>query len=386
MRNLKPFVFFFLSFVVFSAGIFAQAPQEFNYQAVLRDDAGQPKASENVTVELTILQEDADGTVVFSETHETQTNEFGLINLKVGSVNSLEDIIWDEDAYFIQVSVNNTPMGTTQLLSVPFALHAYSSADAFSGDYEDLENAPDLSAFVEIESPEPGDIVFYSNGGWSVIPVGQEGQVLQIKDGQPKWQSIDDDTFTCGEYITFTYNGEEVTYGTLELHGLCWMDRNLGASQVPTAMDDPEGYGDLFQWGRLDDGHQERNSQITSTLSDTDVPGHSDFIIVNESPNDWRIPQNDDLWDGEEGINNPCPPGWRLPTEIELLTEAATFNPEGAVGAFNSALKWPSAGGRNAGSGELDTVGEGGFVWSSDVSSTFGRALLYLSGIHMDGS
>jgi len=86
--------------------------------------------------------------------------------------------------------------------------------------------------------------------------------------------------------VTFTYNGEEVTYGFVEKHGLHWMDRNLGATQVPTASDDELGYGDLFQWGRLDDGHQVRTSNTTTTLSTSDVPGHDDFITVgNNYPN-----------------------------------------------------------------------------------------------------
>ncbi len=92
-----------------------------------------------------------------------------------------------------------------------------------------------------------------------------------------------DPEFACGDNITFTYRGEEVTYGTLLRGGLCWFDRNLGASQVPTAGNDPLGYGDLFQWGRLDDGHQDRQSGTTSTLSNSDIPGHDDFITVTSS-------------------------------------------------------------------------------------------------------
>jgi hypothetical protein len=95
---------------------------------------------------------------------------------------------------------------------------------------------------------------------------------------------------------TFTYNGASWTYREVESNGRIWMDRNLGASQVATAYNDSLAYGDLFQWGRNIDGHQVRTSGTTNTLSNSDTPGHGDFIVTSVAPNDWRDPQNDDLW------------------------------------------------------------------------------------------
>ena len=107
------------------------------------------------------------------------------------------------------------------------------------------------------------------------------------------WASI---PLACGDNVTFTYKGAEVTYGTVSNQGKCWLDRNLGASQVATASNDSNAYGDLFQWGRLDDQHQTRTSDKTATLSSTDVPGHNNFIYGMGTPHDWRSPQNDNLW------------------------------------------------------------------------------------------
>ncbi len=88
--------------------------------------------------------------------------------------------------------------------------------------------------------------------------------------------------------------------------GRVWMDRNLGANKVATSMTDTEAYGDLYQWGRLTDGHEKRNSGTTTTLSNSDTPGHGDFITNNSespySPFDWRSPQNNNLWQGVSGI------------------------------------------------------------------------------------
>jgi hypothetical protein len=103
--------------------------------------------------------------------------------------------------------------------------------------------------------------------------------------------------------------------------GKTWMDRNLGASRAATSSIDSAAYGDLYQWGRRADGHQCRNAAITNILSSTDQPAHGNFITVNSGDYDWRSPQNNQLWQGVKGINNPCPSGYRIPTEAELNEE-----------------------------------------------------------------
>jgi uncharacterized protein (TIGR02145 family) len=137
-----------------------------------------------------------------------------------------------------------------------------------------------------------------------------------------------------GETVTFTYNGQTVTYGIIvsSVTGRKWLDRNLGAPSTPTAYDDWQNYGDLFQWGRGADGHQLVNraqtiaattgSNITTVLSNVDSPGHSNFIITNSnSIVDWRNPSSELLWQAPDRINDPCPEGWHVPTNDEWLQE-----------------------------------------------------------------
>jgi len=174
--------------------------------------------------------------------------------------------------------------------------------------------------------------------------------------------------WSCGDSVTFTYKGDIVTYGTVESQGRCWLDRNLGASQVAIAFDDSLSYGDLFQWGRGDDGHQNRDSGITTTLSTTDNPGHSNFIYSTVAPFDWRSPQNTNLWQGEAGINNPCPTGWRLPTRAEWEAELASWSRQGYHRAFVSHLKLPAAGARYPSEPtHAENMGTHSFYWSSDT-------------------
>ena len=152
--------------------------------------------------------------------------------------------------------------------------------------------------------------------------------------------------------------------------GEIWMDRNLGASQVATSSTDANSYGDLYQWGRRSDGHQCRTSGTTSTLSSVDQPAHGDFIIGSS---DWRSSQNTNLWQGVNGVNNPCPIGYRLPTETEITAEMSSWSSSNSSGAFASPLKLPLAGYRHLNTGSIGDVGTNAYYWQSTLSGTSPR-------------
>ena len=161
------------------------------------------------------------------------------------------------------------------------------------------------------------------------------------------------------------------------------MDRNLGASQVAASGTDALAYGDLYQWGRGADGHQVRTSGTTTTLSSTDQPGNSNFILVagNSLTFDWRSPQNTNLWQGVNGVNNPCPSGYRLPTDTEWAAELLSWGSNNnAAGALASPLKLPLAGYRNFIDGSIASLGSSGYYWSSTVNGTDSRSLSFTSG------
>ncbi len=178
--------------------------------------------------------------------------------------------------------------------------------------------------------------------------------------------------------------GNEISFYTIPIvtnptTGKTWMDRNLGASRAAISSTDTLAYGDLYQWGRDTDGHQVVTSSITSTLSNSDSPGHSYFITTSDNPHDWRSPQNDNLWQGVNGINNPCPSGYRLPTEAEWEAERQSWGSNDAAGAYASPLKLPVAGRRLYYSGSLYEVGSRGEYWSSTVYSTNSLFLYFYS-------
>lgn len=150
--------------------------------------------------------------------------------------------------------------------------------------------------------------------------------------------------------------------------GKTWMNKNLGATRVATSPTDAAAFGDLYQWGRLTDGHEKRTSSISNTLSSTDIPGHNKFIAVPNSQ-DWRVTSNNNLWQGVNGINNPCPSGYRLPTAAEFDAERLSWITNNAAGAFASPLKWTMAGAR-ATNGTFAYINSRAFYLSSNIETT----------------
>lgn len=178
--------------------------------------------------------------------------------------------------------------------------------------------------------------------------------------------------------VTFMYNGQEVTYGIINsITTRRWLDRNLGAPNVATAVNNYQNYGDMFQWGRLADGHQlivrtgpydadaSGLNGMTLTVvpyeqSSNDTPNHPKFIAYGELPADWRNPQNSNLWQGVAGTNNPCPTGWRIPTQAEWDAENITSLADGFA-----KLKITMTGLRYVGDGMFYSSDTDGFYWST---------------------
>ncbi len=187
------------------------------------------------------------------------------------------------------------------------------------------------------------------------------------------------DNENSGNTVTFIYRGEEVTYGIVEgANGRLWMDRNLGASQVATSTTDELAYGDLVQYGRRDDGHQDRGSSTTTNLSKTYFP-HNYFILSQAWPFDWLEEQQDALWllllGTNTVLNNICPEGWVVPWEADFHAEILSWDTVDAAGAFASPLKLTLAGNRNRHNGNVQGVGTWGSYWSRTTRQIDKKAL-----------
>ncbi len=121
----------------------AQIPQAFHYQAVVRNNAGEPLQNQEVCIRISIHENTAGGAIVYQETFTKITNDFGLVNLEVGNgtptTGLFSAIDWANNTKFLELEFDQTggnnyvSMGTSQLLSVPFALHATTSGN--DGDW-----------------------------------------------------------------------------------------------------------------------------------------------------------------------------------------------------------------------------------------------------------
>ncbi len=168
---MKKLILFCLSLVT-TAMLFSQSPDMFNYQAVVRDAAGAVKANQNVNFRTSILEGSASGTAVLQETHPVSTNEFGLVNLEIGNgypvSGNIASINWGSSTYYLKVELDPAGgtsfinMGTSQLLSVPYALHAKTVQI-------DQVNDADADPANEIQEIQlSGTVLTLSKGGGSV--------------------------------------------------------------------------------------------------------------------------------------------------------------------------------------------------------------------------
>ena len=163
------------------------------------------------------------------------------------------------------------------------------------------------------------------------------------------------------------------TYGTVTTAtGRIWLDRNLGASRVATSSTDTQAYGDYYQWGRPADGHQTKyltnnnSSGVTTTRSATAVPSTDLWIAPIDGSNDWLSTPDNTLWTGSNPATNPCPAGFRIPTDSEWEAERIKWSTNNAAGAFASPLKLTRP-------GMLTGFGSGGATYTA--KDNFGQYL-----------
>jgi len=210
-------------------------------------------------------------------------------------------------------------------------------------------------------------------------------------------------TATCAVEVYEYEQGESVV-----INGVRWATRNLDTGGHFVA--NPEDYGALFQWGRRADGHESRTSPSYPTndkseengvVSELDANGqiptthaaYGKFVKQAEDPWDWRMPQDDNLWDATKTANDPSPAGWRVPTNEELASLAdetyvtSEWTSENGINGYRftdkatgNPLFLPAAGYRNASSSALNYAGAYGGYWSSSVSGTNAYSLGFNSG------
>ena len=130
-------------------------PQAFSFKATIKDKYGLPVLFKKVNLRITVLQGDLNGYTVYSEYFKPTTDLYSQVDVQIGQGTVLSgnfpSIDWSANKYFLKIEAdicggtNYQLLSVTQLLSVPYALYAGKSGDAFSGRYSDLTGTPTLA-------------------------------------------------------------------------------------------------------------------------------------------------------------------------------------------------------------------------------------------------
>lgn len=189
-----------LCFLLASFLTFAQVPQGVSYQAIALNASGSPVLNSNVRVRISVLDSNANGTVLYSETQQKTTNAQGLFNLVIGQGTVVSGVFsainWSTNAKFLKVEMdaaggtNYVTVGTTQLLSVPYAM----AADSL------------------ITSPGEGITLVSPNGTPYQLTVSDSGQLSLPTSSQGS--TVPNQMYMYGSFNNFDANTALLTHNT----------------------------------------------------------------------------------------------------------------------------------------------------------------------------
>ena len=215
-------IFTVISFLIFAIS-WSQSPEKISYQTVIRDNANQLLMNQSVGIQISILQGSISGVSVYSETHNPTSNANGLVTFEIGNgttSDNFSNIDWSNGPYFIKTEIDPlggnsyTIIGTSQFLSVPYALYAKTSgngqgpagADGVgiistvnNGNGTYTFNYSDGSSFTtaNLTGPsgngftngtQPGEIKYWDGTNWiSLPPSTNNNYYLTFCSGQPMW-------------------------------------------------------------------------------------------------------------------------------------------------------------------------------------------------------
>jgi hypothetical protein len=384
MYKLRTAVIITLANLLISISIFAQAPQKMSYQAVIRDANNNLVTNHAVGIRVSILRGSATGTLSYREIYnpDPQTNANGLVTIEIGSgialTGSIDTINWAKGTYYISVETDPTGAtsytitGTSQLLSVPYALYSGSAANGFSGNYNDLTNKPtfatvatsgsynDLSNQPTIPATQVNSD-WNSNSGLSQIlnkPTLFSGAYSDLT-GAPTLATI----ATSGSYNDLTNKPTTDGSETKVTAGANIKITGSGTVASPYIINDSihkigDSYGGGIVFFLYDNGRhgliaatadQSTNSMRWSAGTNTNTMAHADGVSAGKT-NTAIIIANQGYGDGATYAARVCTEysvtvggvtygDWYLPSKYELNL---LYQQKSLVGGFASAWYWSS--------------------------------------------
>ncbi len=202
-----------ITLTVYFSTVKAHVPEKLSYQAVIRDENNQLVRDTNVGMRISILRGSATGTAVYIETHTPMTNANGLVTIEIGTGNvvsgNFSTIDWANDIYFIKTETdpaggtNYTITGTSQVLSVPYALHA-KTADSISGGVTETDPVYSSSQAANITAADITKLSNLSGTNTGDQTISRTGLTVTLTHGGSYQDSVN--VYTAGDGIDITNN------------------------------------------------------------------------------------------------------------------------------------------------------------------------------------
>lgn len=294
------------------------------------------------------------------------------------------------------IAIAVTPTGTPYVVASRWENDDFSRNAVYKLDAATQTWGTFGGSFISDGQAVYNDLAYDKTNNYLVLAYSQSGTRVKRISLTPACNNTDPGS-NPGDLgcVRFNYRGQQVSYTTVRAaDGKVWLQQNLGSTQTAVSFDDANAYGDLFQWGRWDDGHQLRNSATIaapSANSPDGLSGTNAFVVGSSSSSWWATNATSDGWNADSSSSvtsvkgaDPCKAvgqGWRLPTSAEWVTLVGAEGINNPATAYASSLKLPAGGYRSNTTGAFTFVGQRGYFWSSETANSGGKYLYVGSSI-----
>jgi uncharacterized protein (TIGR02145 family) len=360
----------------------AQAPQGFNYQATVRNSSGDLIVNQNVYFKFNVMLNSATSVPVYSETHYVPTDDLGAVNLVIGqgtaTTGTISDINWGTGNYYLGIELNTgasyVAMGTTQLLSVPYALYANSSGNINA-------ETPDLAAVLAVNNGANNlqikNLADPTDDQDAVTKIYLETQIVTLQTqitalqnaipapltsvtiGTQVWQLKNLDVPTYSDGTPIPQVTDQATWEALKTGAWCYYNNDSANGTT---------YGKMYNWYAV------KGITVAEDVTPTEAQIASRKQLA---PTGWHVSSNDEWTVLTTFLGGISIAGSEM-KEIGT-THWTNLNTD----ATNSSGFTALPGGYRASSGPFGNIGTFGYWWSSteiDAANSWSHLLGYNRG------
>lgn len=313
----------------------AQAPKSFTYQTIVKSE-NNLMANTTVGARVNILNSTT-GSSIYREAHIATTNGNGLLTLYIGNgivqLGDFEDIDWSNTAYSLKLEIdpsggsNYSLVTTEHLNSVPYALYAEKASGCFSGDYNDLSNAPTIPSVPTAVSSFANDAQYITDAQipslvsahvhdslYNIINTLRQNTTQRAAGLDSLGYTLDsilNGGFVCGIGKVYDFDGN--CYSTVQLGHQCWMRENLRTRHYSD--------GTAIPYGAVDSYTAPFYAIPSSSVDEVESGLHYSWVATMHGDSSSNA--------NPSGVQGVCPNGWHVPSRsewVEMLTYVQNDN------------------------------------------------------------